>query len=206
MIQFRNVVWVLFLGSLWGLSEVIGGKALYGSDVPRASLWLTSWALFVLALGRGLFDKPGSSTAIAAIAALYRTTNASPFFCHVCGILFLGIAFDAAAALFSRLTAGKPWRWGLTGIGSAYGGNALFALIMTYVIRYRYWADAGLPKVLDHIFVGGSLAALAAVLLVPFARAVGARGKPVLLRRAGWSLTGALFLSLVIWIVGGLGR
>jgi hypothetical protein len=206
MTRFRNVIWVLFLGSLWGLSEVIGGKDLYGSDVPRAAFWLTSWAIVVLALGRGLLDKTGSSTAIAAVAALYRATNASPFFCHVCGILFLGVAFDSSAALFSRLAAGKRWKWRLTGIGSAYGGNALFALMMTYIIRYRFWAAAGLPKVLDHIFVSGTLVALAAAFLVPVAQAVGARGEPFLLRRGGWSMAGALFLSLVIWIAGGMAR
>lgn len=206
MLKHKNAIWLLFLGSLWGIGELVGGEALYSSEVPRASLWLTCWALFVLALGRAIFDRPGSSTAISAIASVYRLANAYPFFCHILGILFLGIAFDLAVTLFSRLEHRKPWRWILAGIGAAYGGNALFALIMTYLIRYKYWASAGLPKVLDHIFVSGSIAALAAALLVPLGYAIGARSEPFLLRRPRWSLAGALFLSLVIWIIGGIYR
>ncbi len=206
MLKHKNAIWLLFFGSLWGISELVGGEALYSSEVPRASLWLSCWALFVLAVGRAILDKPGSSAAIGAIASVYRLANAPPFFCHICGILFLGIAFDLAATVLAKVEQKRPGRWILTGVGAAYGGNALFALIMTYVIRYSFWASAGLPKVLDHIFISGSIVALAAALLVPLGHAVGAGSEPFLLRRQSLSLAGALLLSFILWIIGGIYR
>ena len=46
------------------------GGVLYNKNVPYASVWISAWAFFVLALARGVMNKPGSSTVIAAIAAI----------------------------------------------------------------------------------------------------------------------------------------
>ena len=71
MTNFKNWLWLLLFGSLWGIGEVIAGGVLYRETVPYASVWLIAWALFVLAVGRrGVLNKPGSSTVVGAFASV----------------------------------------------------------------------------------------------------------------------------------------
>lgn len=143
----KNWVWLLLFGSLWGISEVIGGEAFYRNNVPHASVWLSAWAFLVLALGRGLVNKPGSSTAIGGIAALYKLVYAAPYFCHLLGILILGLTFDVLASVLIKEGRKKSFWPALSGALSAYTGYALFALVITYVVRYDPWVTgAGLKS------------------------------------------------------------
>jgi len=199
MKNYRNWVWILLLGSLWGISEVMGGDAFYGNNVPHASVWLSAWAFFILALGRGLINKPGSSTAIGGVAALYKFINAAPFFCHLLGIFFLAVAFDFfASVLMKERRKGAFWP-ALSGAISAYSGYALFALVITYIVRYDPWIAEGLPKVTNHIFAGGSYAALTALLAVPLGYWLGVNGWALTVRRSRWTYSGALAALAVLW-------
>lgn len=200
----KQWVWLLLFGSAWGISEVAAGGALYRANVGYTSVWMAAWGFFVLAAARGLFNKPGSSTAIGGVAALFRLVNAGPFLCHLLGIFALGLVFDAAATLLMKAERRVSYRSALAGLASAYGGYALFALVITYVVRYSYWTVGGLPKVLGHIFVGGSLAAVAAVAVVPAGYWVGLRAESLALRRPAWAYSGALIASVVFWSVGRL--
>lgn len=195
-------VWPLLFGSLWGLSEVTAGEALYNLDVFRASVWLSVWAFFLLATARGLTNTPGTSTAIGGIAALFRLANTSPYFCHLLGIFLLGVAFDVAATIFLRKERPFSLQNSLAGVTGAFAGHALFALTVTYIIRYEFWASAGLPKVLDHIFINGSLVALASLILVPLGYWIGRSGEVIFRRSPRWALTGALLTTIAIWILG----
>lgn len=198
----KNWVWILLFGSLWGISEVIGGEAFYRNNVPHASVWLSAWAFFVLAMGRGLVNKPGSSTAIGGIAALYKLINAAPFFCHLLGIFFLGLTFDVFASVLIKKERKKSFWCALSGAISAYSGYALFALVITYIVRYDPWVTGGWPKVSDHIFIGGSYAASTALLAVPLGYWLGANGWVVAKRRPGWAYAGALVALVVLWTLG----
>ena len=202
MEKLKPFIWILLFGSLWGLSEVVGGEALYNADVPFASVWLSAWALFLLSVARTQQNTAGTSTAIGAIAALFRLVNAGPFICHLLGIFMLGLAFDIAATfLLNKKTKGYV-RQALAGILGAYGGYALFALVITYIVRYETWVAGGWPKVAKHIFVGGSLAALAAVLVVPLGLMAG-RSKGLLKTFSSrWAYTSAIALTVILWIVG----
>ena len=51
MKNFKNWMWLLVFGSLWGIMEVIGGEAFFKNNVPFASVWLTGVG-FVPARGR----------------------------------------------------------------------------------------------------------------------------------------------------------
>jgi hypothetical protein len=42
-------------------------------------------------------------------------------------------------------------------------------VLITYAFRYDYWAREGLPRVLNHIFVGGTMAAMGSAIAVPLA-------------------------------------
>jgi len=105
MINTRDAKWLFFIGSLWGLNEVLTGEFLFSQEVPLASVWLSSLAIFLLSFGRGAVNKSGSSTIVGGIACLYRLVNTGPFLCHLLGIFFLGLSFDAAASFIIR----KQW-------------------------------------------------------------------------------------------------
>lgn len=198
----KNWAWLLFFGSLWGLSEVMGGGLLYAGDVPHASIILAAWAFFILAVARGIVNHPGSSILIGAVATLFKLVNASPFICHLLGIFMLGVAFDAAATLLGRRGNRFSFRNVFTGIAGAYGGYALFALVITYIIRYDIWVQGGWPKVADHIFVGGSMAALLAAVLVPLGYVLGTSSDSLQARKPRWLYAGTIAAAALFWILG----
>ena len=202
MRDIKNWAWFLLFGSLWGLSEVAGGGILYAVEVPSASIVLAAWALFILAAARGLVNKPGSSTVIGAVATLFKLVNASPFICHLLGIFMLGLAFDIAATLLGRSERRFSFRNMLTGIVSAYGGYALFALSITYVVRYDIWVQGGWPKVAHHMFISGSIAALVAAVVVPVGYYLGAGSLSLQTKRPRWLYAGTMAGVALLWILG----
>jgi hypothetical protein len=157
MKKFKPVMWLFLFGSIWGVNEVFLGDILYRNDVQNSSVILTVMALFLLAISRGMINKPGSSALIGTVAVLFRLANTAPSYCHLLGIFLLGATFDVFSSLLIKNKEHAPLRWGATGLLSAFGNNALFALLITYVFRYEYWVAGGSSKVLHHIFVSGSI-------------------------------------------------
>lgn len=202
MKDFKTWIWLLVFGSLWGIMEVVGGEAFFKNNVPHASVWLSAWAFFILGISRGVINKPGTSSVVGATAALFKLVNAAPYFCHLLGIFFIGVIFDIAATLWLKNEKKYSWRTALTGIVSAYGGSTLFAVFIAYIFRYRPWVAGGTPKVLNHIFVGGSLAALAAIVLIPLGLKVGMSSGVASARRPRWATAGALVALVVLWTLG----
>ena len=202
MKDIKNWAWLLFFGSLWGMSEVAAGGVLYKNDIPHSSIILTAWALLMLAFARGIINKPGTSTVIGAMATLFKLANASPFICHLAGIFALGVAFDVFFRLIQKKEEKISWKTSLTGLTSAYGGYALFALVITYVIRYSFWVDGGFPKVINHIFVGGSIAALLAAVIVPIGFKLGTGSEAAVVKRPRWHWAGALAGVVLLWVLG----
>src|SRR4030042_5960939 len=153
------------------MSEAVLGGALYAAQVPYASVLLTVVGLAVLTLARSYFPQKGTATLIAACAMLYKFLN-SPFFgCHLLGILMTGACYDL---VFDVL------KIKLKSVGAAavtYLSYAAFALMITYVFRYEHWVLGGLAQVLQHIFIEGSLAALACACLVPLSARLAERLK-----------------------------
>jgi hypothetical protein len=202
MKNYKNWIWLLVFGSLWGIMEVIGGEAFFKNNVPYASVWLSAWAFFMLGIARGIVNMPGSSTVVGATATLFKLAYAAPYFCHLLGIFFIGLVFDIAATAWMK--RGKKWSWRgmLTGAVTAYGAYALFAITITYIAKYGPWVAGGTPKVLHHIFVGGSLAALASIVLVPLGFNVGIGSETAVERRPKWAMAGALIALVVLWTLG----
>jgi len=198
----KNWLWFLLFGSIWGMSEVFAGGILYASDIPHSSIFLTAWALFILAAARGIVNKPGSSAAIGSIATLFKLVNASPFICHLLGIFALGVAFDVAASLLMKKERRSVLWKSLTGVVSAYGGYALFALVITYIVRYDMWIQGGWPKVANHIFVSGSIAALAGAVLVPLGYLVGLNSGILVERHSRYAYAASMAGVVVLWVLG----
>ncbi|NIM58972.1 MAG: hypothetical protein GTO16_08530 [Candidatus Aminicenantes bacterium] len=203
MARYVPLVWLLILGSLWGLSEVVAGKALYEANIPHASVYVSASGFFLLAVARGLVNKRGTSSLIGGMAALFRLVNAS-FVCHILGIFLMGVAFDIAASILLKGDKKNFLRSSLTGITGAYGGYALFAFIITYVVRDEIWVVGGLQKVLHHVFLTGSLVAVVAVLLVPMGYILGLRSRTYARLESRWAFSSSLIFAAIIWILGRL--
>lgn len=198
----KNWAWLLLFGSLWGISEVAAGGILYANEIPHSSIFLTAWALLILAVARGVVNKPGSSMVVGIVATLFKLVNASPFICHLLGIFALGVAFDIAASLLMTEERKSAVRHAITGIVSAYGGYALFAFLITYVIRYDIWVAGGWPKVGNHIFAGGSIAALIGAIMVPVGYMIGSSSHVLEARRPRWIYAATLSGVVVLWVLG----
>jgi hypothetical protein len=152
---------VLFFSALWGLSEAAFGGYLYGRGVSYSSVYLTIIAFVILSVARFYLPQIGAATAIGALAMLYKFFN-SPFYsCHMLGILLTGVSYDL---FFSVL---KMKNRSLCAVVAVYLSYALFAIMITYVFRYSFWAQAGITKVLRHIGISGSLAAIGCAFIVP---------------------------------------
>jgi len=200
--SIRGLTWLLLLGSLWGMSEVFIGGALYNANVPRTSVYLSVLAVFIMVVARGALNKPGSSTAVGIIAAAYKLLNAAPFFCHIYGILFLAIAFDLAFSLLGKDERRFSPRTLAALMAGVYGGYILFALFVTWIIRYPYWSEPGLPKVLDHVFINGSLVAITSFLFFRLGLWIGLSGESFVRRHPRWASSVAVLLSFILWTLG----
>ncbi len=202
MRKFKNWSWLLLFGSLWGIIEVAGGGVLSEYNMLHVSVILAAWAFIVMAVARGIVNKPGSSIVIGIVAVIFKLANAAPFFCHLLGIFALGLAFDVFSSLLMKNERKISFRLSLTGALSAYSGYALFAIIITYIVQYKYWIAGGLPKVLEHIFVGGSLAAIGAVVLVPLGFWIGINSENLFERRPVLTYAGTLMGVVLLWTLG----
>ena len=194
-------MWLFLFGSIWGINEVFLGEILYQNEVAQSSVILTVMALFILALSRGMINKPGSSTLIGAFAVLFRLANTAPSYCHLLGIFLLGATFDLFASLWLKNEEKSPIKWGLSGAASAFVNNVTFALMITYIFRYEYWVVGGMAKVSNHIFVSGSISALLAAFIVPLGFLVGQNGGVFADRRPVWSYAGTILGSIALWTV-----
>lgn len=169
------ILGILFFGSLWGFSEAVLGGFLYRADIPYSSIYLTVIAVSILAVASVYLPGRGVLSAIAAFAMLYKFLNTPFFACHLLGILLLGMCCD----LFFNVL--KMKNRSLNAIFAVYLSYSLFALMLTYVFRYSHWVEAGLPKIVNHILIGGTITALVCAVAVPLSYKFGEwlqSGKP----------------------------
>jgi hypothetical protein len=175
MITTRNVLWIVALGSAWGVAEVFGEDLLAGIGAPGASIWLAAWAVFMLSIGRGVWNRIGSSAVIGLVAASLKYLGPSPDYCHLLGIASLGVLFDVfASGLVSRGRSGW-WRHALVGLLTAYGSGTFFVMYSVHIAHFERWVDGGTQMALDHVLRSGSVVALAAVLLAPLGFRIGGK-------------------------------
>ena len=120
----------------------------------------------------------------------------------ILGIFLLGVAFDLMASILLKGEKKRFLRSSLTGITGAYGGYALFALIITYVVRYEIWVVGGWHKVIHHVFLSGSLAAVVAAFLVPMGYVLGLRSKTRSRLESPWAFSGSIILAVILWTLG----
>ncbi len=194
----RFVLGVLLCGALWGLCEALLGEWMYGSSAVMrgaAPVVLSVIGFAVLAAGRAYVPVAGSSSAVGALAALFKALN-TEFACHLLAIFLLGASFDVVYSLARG--RGKPW----IGLAATYLGFAAFALTITYVFRYSYWVSGGWMKILGYVGLAGTVTAVLNMTAVPLAdwlaRALATRGA----LRPSWRVWGfraACAATMVLW-------
>jgi hypothetical protein len=155
------ILGILFFSGLWGISEAVLGDALYSANVPYASVPLTIIGFVIMAIAQVYFPLIGTATLIAACAMLYKFLNVPFFFCHLLGILLMGMCYD----LFFNVIKVKSRLF--SAVAAVYLNYLLFALMITYVFRYEHWVQAGFTGVMRHVLISGSMTALGCSILVP---------------------------------------
>jgi hypothetical protein len=194
------VLAILFFGGLWGLGEALLGDMLYSAGVPMASVPVTVIGFVILALARAYFPQRGLSTLIAAFAMLYKFLNAPFFVCHPLGILLLGMSFD----LF--FSTGWLKNRALASAAAVYVGNAAFAILLAYVVRYHPWVEGGTSKVLRHIFLTGTVTAVLCAVAVPlafhYAEALKTRFTTPFALRLRPVPSSVSLITLCVWVFG----
>ncbi len=196
----QYILGVLFFGGVWGISEATLGNALYSAHVPHASVPLTAIGFVILTLARACFPQPGTATLIASFALLYKFLNAPFFACHLLGIVLMGVCFDVFFNVF-RIRAA----WLAAGLAT-YANYAAFALMITYVARYDHWVQGGFGKIVEHVGVEGSMAAIACAVLVPLTLRYGEKFKTIIPApfawRAAWAPGAIMVLTAGLWVLG----
>jgi len=178
VITTKNILWVLVLGSVWGVAEIFGKDLIADFGVGGASIWLAAWAILLLSIGRGLWNKVGSSAIIGLVAAAFKFAGPSPNYCHLLGMASLGLFFD----LFASSVARRPqwWRHALVGLLTAYAARTFFVLYSIYIGNSERWVEGGSQMALDHVVRGGSVVAFAALLLAPLGFRIGKKTARIL--------------------------
>jgi hypothetical protein len=173
VITRKNILWVLVLGSVWGLAEVFGKDLLADFGIGGASIWLAALAILLLSIGRGIWNKVGSSTIIGLIAAAFKFAGPSTNYCHLLGIAALGVFFDIFASSLLARGRSQWWRHALGGLLTAFSARAFFVWYSVSVAQSERWIEGGSQMAFDHIVRGGSVVALAALLLAPLGFRIG---------------------------------
>jgi hypothetical protein len=196
----EHILGILFFSGLWGISEALLGGVLYEAEIAHASVILTVIGLFILTFASAYFPQKGTATVIAGLAMLYKFLNAPFFACHFLGIFLTGLCYD----LFFNVL--KIRNRSVSAVATVYASYSLFALMITYLARYEYWVQGGFGKVLNHIGVGGTIAALLCAITVPLSHRFAERLKislptPFVYRRQ--LLPGSvLFFTAGLWVFG----
>ncbi|MDY6914215.1 MAG: hypothetical protein SVT52_07160 [Planctomycetota bacterium] len=198
------ILGILFFGSVWGISEVFVGEALYRTGFGYASVPLTVIALVVLSLAKAHLPQAGVSLAVGCCAAGYKclamfsAIAETPIYtCHLLGIFLLGATYEIVFSLLPRRNKA------LCAVAATYGSYVLFALLITYVFRYQPWAAGGPAKVLRHILISGTLAAGGGAILVPptfrLAEAIGRKTVRPALLRPQLATVGLCLVTATLW-------
>ncbi len=196
----QYILGVLFFGGVWGISEATLGNALYSAHLPHASVPLSAIGFVILTLARVCFPRPGMATLIASFALLYKFLNAPFFACHLLGIVLVGVCYDVFFNVLQMRTV-----WLAAGLAT-YVNYTAFALMITYVARYDHWVQGGFGKILEHIGVEGSMAAIACAILVPLSLRYGEKLRSSIPTpfawRAAWAPGAIMLFTAGLWVLG----
>ena len=191
---------ILFFGSLWGVSEAGLGGFLYARHISCASVPLTIIAFIILTVAKIYLPQKASATFIGSLAMFYKFLNTPFFGCHLLAIFLLGLSYDL---VFNLLKIKSKAACGLI---TTYLGYILFAFTITYIARYHYWIEGGLPKIMRYVGLSGTMAALANFVAVPLSFNFGQVLKQRMINpfefKSRFATSSVSLITLALWFLG----
>ena len=162
----RRPGWLMaavMIGCLWGTAEVLMDASFAWRGSPARAIVLPTVAVLFLGMLHGLESKPGTVLAAGAVAAFFKFLNVPFFACQIFALLLLALLLEGVlSAMRPRLRVPKSAKPLLVGL-AVWGFFLAFALTMTFLVRYRWWAMGGLSKVASYVFLQGVPAAVLSV-------------------------------------------
>ncbi|KPJ62855.1 hypothetical protein AMJ44_15040 [candidate division WOR-1 bacterium DG_54_3] len=204
----KLILGIILFGSIWGGLEALGIDIMRKVGLQSTSPMLAFIGILILAAGRMLLRKPGSTLAIGTVAAGIKFLGLSQiFFCQIFAVVAQAAVFDLAFSLAERknwLT--RPIHLGLVGLVGSYVNYAVFSLSQAYVFANPYWTERGLSGLFSWVFTEGSYAAILSFLGIVIGVNLGRKVVPAFTR---WQAVGekaysrgVLVASLGFWLLG----
>lgn len=172
-----KILIVAVAGILWGLSEIFVGDVFYRFHVPMRGAALTALGMMILVMARLLYNRLGTSIAIALIAGGLRCLVPKLYICHFVAIALEGFAFDIAWTAFRAADSGSPRRMWLASLVGVYSGFFAFGMASIYLFRFGRWVAGGITGTAVWTLRSGSVTSILLIGLVPLAAAVAGRIK-----------------------------
>ncbi|MCR4438188.1 MAG: hypothetical protein QHJ34_03995 [bacterium] len=150
----------IMLGSLWGMAEVLMDATLAWSGTAARAVVLPSFAVMLVGMLHVLESRPGAILVAGLVAAFFKFLNVPFFGCQIFAVVLLAFFVEVTVSVLGpRVKAGPSTQPLLVGVATWFF-FLLFALIMTYVVRYHWWTQGGLPKIMRYVLAQGGLAAI----------------------------------------------
>jgi hypothetical protein len=157
------------VGLLWGLSEIFLGDVFYRFQIPMRAAVLTAIGMALLAVGRLVFDRPGTSLAASVIAGALRCLVPKLYICHMVAIALEGCVFDVSwSALKVGQTRSLRRAW-LSAAIAAYVGFLSFGFVGAYGFHFGRWVAAGPGGIVAWALRSGTVSTVLLIGLVPLA-------------------------------------
>jgi len=156
---------VILCGSLWGLAELGIGEFAWARNIPRAPI-LTAIGILFLVLARRIWNVPGSSFALGALAAAFKFLQHPFWGCKVAAVLIVGLTFDITFTLYEarqRMTNRDITVGGVVALSAVatLASFLIFGPFAKYVLHNPYWSMAG--KMVDYMVAQGPMATALAI-------------------------------------------
>ena len=204
----KLILGVILFGSIWGGLEALGIDIMRKVGLHSTSPILAFIGILILAAGRMLIRKPGSTLAIGVIAAGVKLLGLSQiFYCQIFAVVAQAAVFDLAFSLAERkdwLT--RPIHLGLVGLVGSYVNYAVFSLSQAHLFANPYWTERGLSGLFSWVFTEGSYAAILSFLGIIIGVSLGRKVVPAFTK---WQTVGekaysrgVLVASLGFWLLG----
>jgi hypothetical protein len=204
----KLILGIILFGSIWGGLEALGIDIMRKAGLQSTSPILAFIGILILAAGRMVIRKPGSTLAIGAIAAGVKLLGLSQiFYCQIFAVVAQAAIFDLAFSLAeNRNWLSRPIHLGLVGFVGSYVNYMAFSLSQAYIFANPYWAERDLSGLFGWVFTEGSFAALLSFLGIIVGVNLGRTIAPAFIRwqeiRERAYGRGLLLLSLGFWVLG----
>lgn len=190
----------VMVGSLWGMAEVLMDATLAWSGTAARAIVLPSFAVLLVGVLNAVESRPGAILGAGIVAAFFKFLNVPFFGCQIFAVVLLALLVEVTVSVLApRVRASESTLPLLVGMATWFF-FLIFGITTTYVVRYHWWAQGGLPKVMRYVLAQGGLAAMMSIagfwLSRSFVRRLQSRWAHVLAARPMYSYA-ALFLVLV---------